>query len=315
MPPSNGRRLVTARRAVAFAAVGATLGTLAFGGNAAAHGGAAGGVHMNIYFTAADGGRLTQLTKNPSIGEDRLAYDPSWSPNGKRMLFTEVLCHYCSSDIHVMSSKPAPGRAWLRHKIGQGAHPRWSPSGKQIVYVGMSGGINVMRPDGSHRRLIAKSGLTDDGPSWSPNSRRIVFTQQETATRWRLYVVRTDGTGLQALRSGPLAAVNPSWSPGGGRIAFAQQQRSGRWQIVTMRLNGSGRTRVSNGRASDSFPVWSPDGRRLAFVRQQGNTTAVFTMSANGGGVRRASPPSMNAVQPAWSPRGKLIAFAADRKG
>jgi Tol biopolymer transport system component len=297
-----------------LAAVGATLGTLALGGNAAARGSASGGVHMNIYFTPAHGGRLTQLTKNPTIGEDRLAYDPSWSPNGKRMLFTEVLCHYCSSDIHVMPSKPSPGRAWLRHKIGTGFHPRWSPRGTQIVYVGMSGGINVMRPDGSHRRLIAKGGLTDDGPSWSPDGRRIVFTRQETATRWRLYVVRANGTGLKPLRSGPLAAVNPSWSPAGGRIAFAQQQRSGRWQIVTMRLNGSGRTRVSNGRASDSFPVWSPDGRRLAFVRQQGNTTAVFTVSSNGGGVRRASPRSMNAVEPAWSPRGTLIAFAGDRR-
>jgi Tol biopolymer transport system component len=315
MPPSsNGRRLGLRLAGVALAAATASLGALALGGNAAARVRASGGVHMNIYFVAAGGGRPTQLTKNPSIGEDRLAYDPSWSPEGKRMLFTEVLCHYCSSDIHVMSSKPARGTAWLRRKIGEGFHPRWSPTGKQIVYVGTSGGIYVMRPDGSHRRLIARGGLADDGPSWSPDGRRVVFTRQETATKWRLYVVDANGTGLKPLRSGPRAAVNPSWSPSGGRIAFAQQQRSGRWQIVSMRLDGGGRTRISSGRASDSFPVWSPNGHRLAFVRQQGNANAVFTMEASGRNVRRVSPRSMNAVEPAWSPGGKFVAFAADVK-
>ncbi len=316
MPRTRSGRLLNPRLAAAtLTAVAAALGALVIGGSAAARTRASGGVHMNIYFMPVGGGRPTQLTKNPNIGEDRLAYDPSWSPNGRQMLFTEVLCHFCSSDIHVMPARPAPGRVWLRHKIGQGFHPRWSPNRKQIVYVGTSGGIYVMRPDGSHRRLIAKGGLMDDGPSWSPGGARIVFTRQESATHWRLYVVKADGTGLRPLRSGSLAAVNPSWSPSGRKIAFAQQQRSGRWQVVTMRLDGSDRKRVSNGRASDSFPVWSPNGRKLAFVRQAGNANAVFTMGAGGGSVRRVSPRTMNAVEPAWSPRGKLIGFAADLKG
>jgi Tol biopolymer transport system component len=306
--------LATMPRLVATA-LAVILVALSLGGSAAARGHAQGGVHMNIYVVAKSGGRPTQLTKNPTIGEDRLAYDPSWSPNGKQMLFTEVLCHFCSSDIHVMPAKRAPGKVWLHHKIGEGFHPRWSPNGKLVVYVGQAGGIYVMHPDGSHRRLIARGGLTDDGPSWSPDSRRVVFTQQETATHWRLYVVGANGAGLRPLRSGPRPAVNPSWSPSGGKIAFAQQQASGRWQIVSMYLNGSGRKRISSGRSSDSFPVWSPTGRALVFVRQEGNGNAVFTVGSTGGPVHRVSPRSMNAVEPAWSPRGKLIAFAADVKG
>jgi Tol biopolymer transport system component len=311
MLPISKARLFRNRRLV-LAALAAIPATLAFGSGAAARTDAHGGVHMNIYVAPVRGGHPTRLTKNPEVGPERLAYDPFWSPDGRRMLFTEVLCHYCSSDIHLMPARPAAGRVWLNHTIGKGFHPRWSPNGRQIAFVGSAGGIYVMRPDGSKRRLIAKGGFTDDGPSWSPDSRRIVFTEQQTSTRWRLFVVGADGKGLHALRSGAQPAVNPAWSPTGRRIAFAEQQKSGRWQIVTMALDGSRRRRISQGQSSDSFPVWSPDGRQLAFVRQEGNSSAVFTERPDGRDVHRVSPRFMKAVEPAWSPGGKRIAFSAD---
>lgn len=299
---------------LAPATIAAAVAALSLGGSAGALTRVQGGLHTNVYVVPAAGGHPTRLTKNPAIGEDRLAYDPSWSPSGKRMVFTEVLCHFCSGEIHVMPAHPTRGTIWIRQKIGNGFHPRWSPDGRHIVYVGVNGGIYMMRPDGSGRRLLAKGGLADDGPSWSPDSRRIVFTQQLTSTRWRLYVVGADGSGLHPLSSGAAPAINPSWSPNGRRIAFAQQQGTGRWQIFTMNLDGSDRRKVSDGRSSDSFPVWSPNGRRLAFVRQEGNANAVFTIAVNGRGPRRASPRSLNAVEPAWSPRGARIAFAADAR-
>jgi TolB protein len=303
-----GRRLGLAAALVATAGL-AALGT---GASAAPTHATHGGAHTNIYVVPAAGGRPVRLTNNRESEEDKLAYDPSWSPDGKRLVFTEVRCHSCTSEIHVMPARPVGGTRWLGVPIAYGFHPRWSPNGKLIVFVGLNGGINVMRPDGSHRRLIARGGFADDGPTWSPDSKRIAFAQQETASRWRLYVVRADGSGLRPVTSRRVSAANPSWSPNGRRIAFAQQLV--RWQIFTVNLKGKARTRVSNGRANDSFPVWSPNGRRLAFVRQEGNATAVYTVGANGRGVRRVSPRSMIAVQPAWSPSGRKIAFAGDLK-
>jgi len=307
---ASGRLSLIAAGVVAFA--GLTSLVLGVTAHAAPTHAEHGGTHTNIWVVPASGGRPVRFTNNLESSDDRLAYDPSWSPDGKRMVFTEVRCHACISEIHVMPARPVRGPRWLGRPVAYGFHPRWSPNGKLIVFVGANGGIYVMRPDGSRRRLIAKGGFADDNPTWSPDSRRIAFARQETATLWRLFIVRADGRGLRALTSRRITAINPSWSPNGRRIAFAQ--RLLRWQIFTVNLAGGARKRISNGRASDSFPVWSPNGRRLAFVRQEGNTTAVFTVGADGRGVRRASPRSMIAVQPAWSPTGRRIAFAGDHR-
>ena len=307
---ASARLCLTAAAPAILAAV--VFSVLGVGARAAPLHANHGGTHTNIWVAPASGGRPVRFTNNRESSDDRLAYDPWWSSDGRRMVFTEIRCHACISEIHVMPARPLRGARWLGRPIAYGFHPRWSPNGKLIVYVGANGGIYVMRPDGSRRRRIAQGGFADDSPTWSPDSRRIAFAQQETATRWRLFVVRADGTGLRPVTSRRFSAINPSWSPSGRRLAYAQQL--GRWQIFTVDLQGRARKRISNGRASDSFPVWSPDGRRLAFVRQEGNATAVLTIRADGRGIRRISARSMIAVQPAWSPDGRRIAFAGDYK-
>ena len=124
----------------------------------AAHGGS----HTNIYVVSPHGGRATVITSNHEGEEDHLAYDPSWSPDGRRLVFTEVRCHSCASEIHVVSARPAHGRS-LGRQIASGFRPRWSPDGKRIAFVGIGGGIYVMDADGSHRRLLVKRGLANDG--------------------------------------------------------------------------------------------------------------------------------------------------------
>ncbi len=271
----------------------------------------AGGEVTNIFVAPANGGRAVRVTNNAEPADEIFAYFPSWSPDAKRIVFSEFPCDGCRPEIHVIGARPARGKNWLGRPIGYGRYPRWSPSGKLIAFVDASGGVYVMRADGSHRRLITKGGLAADGPSWSPDGKRIVFARQVSAVRWRLYTVSTNSGHLRALTSGRVPALNPAWSPDGRRIAFAQE--FGRWQIFTIKPDGRSRARISNGRASETFPTWSPNGRRLAFVRQVGSSTAVFTIRVDGRGPRRLSPRSMMALQPAWSPDGRRIAFAGDR--
>jgi TolB protein len=65
-------------------------------------------------------------------------------------------------------------------------------------------------------------------PSWSPDSRRIVFDDG-----YDIDVVNADGSGLRSLISTSARETDPAWSPDGRQIAFV---RGG--SIWLMNVNG-----------------------------------------------------------------------------
>jgi len=72
-----------------------------------------------------------------------------------------------------------------------------------IAFTKQYGGqffIGVMKPDGSGERLLTQSWL-DEGPSWAPNGRVIVFSREAPGgaggNRSRLYSVDITGRNLR----------------------------------------------------------------------------------------------------------------------
>jgi Tol biopolymer transport system component len=103
------------------------------------------------------------------------------------------------------------------NRIARGAGVDWSPDGRRIAYATVDG-LWVSRPDGSHRRELAR--LPEDaflsGPAWAPDGRSLV-----SMGRLR----RNDPTALQFFRPGKglrrvvmlpehLSSLGPpSWQP------------------------------------------------------------------------------------------------------
>ena len=75
------------------------------------------------------------------------------------------------------------GGAGLRRiSYGEGSYstPVWSPRGDLIAFTKrVHGGfaIGVIRPDGSGERILTE-GYHNEGPSWSPNGRVIMFFRE-----------------------------------------------------------------------------------------------------------------------------------------
>ena len=155
---------------------------------------------------------VKRLTFNPAIDTS-----PSFSPDGRRVIFNSD--RGGSQQLYVMGSD---GSNVARISFGQGkyATPVWSPRGDLIAFTKIYEGrfyIGVMRPDGSNERLLTESFL-DEGPTWSPNGRVLMFFRQEPTRAdgkggsVRLWSV--DITGYNE-RPVPTAAdaSDPAWSP------------------------------------------------------------------------------------------------------
>ena len=121
-----------------------------------------------------------RLTNDPSIDTA-----PSFSPDGKQITFESN--RGGSQQVYVMN---ADGTNVHRISFGQGKNgtPVWSPRGDLIAFTNITPsffGVGVMRPDGSGERLLTH-GWQDEGPSWAPNGRVIMFTRTlQTGSRRR----------------------------------------------------------------------------------------------------------------------------------
>jgi dipeptidyl aminopeptidase/acylaminoacyl peptidase len=111
-----------------------------------------------IWVMKADGSGRRQLTR-PGAGND---FDPSWSPDGKRIVFRTSRGRYKpdpggigAEGIFVIDL--ATGKERQIQPPQGGLFPAWSPDGKTIAFSGTRGnpnedGILLMNPDGTNVR-------------------------------------------------------------------------------------------------------------------------------------------------------------------
>jgi TolB protein len=147
-----------------------------------------------------------RLTTDPSIDTS-----PSFSPNGGQIVFNSD--RGGSAQLYVMN---ADGSGVHRISFGQGRYttPVWSPKGDFIAFTKQTGStfhIGVMRPDGSDERLLTSSYL-DEGPTWAPNGRVLMFERGDPSANAHLWMVDITGRILKAVPY-PTSASDPAWSP------------------------------------------------------------------------------------------------------
>jgi len=218
--------------------------------------------HTDIYVVNTDGSALERLTSDPGA-----EFDPSWSPDGKRIAFRYQPGGDETADVHVINADGS-GRKNLTRNAAMDYSPAWSPDGSQIAFASSRSGrfptTWVMNRDGSNPRRVG----TVDGeyPAWSPDGRRIAFDHQTfAATGWDVWVMNADGSRAKPLVKTRANDQGPAWSPDGKSIAFgsALDAEPGYDHVWTIGADGSRPRRVTE-RYGDR-PVWSPDGEFLLF--------------------------------------------------
>jgi Tol biopolymer transport system component len=259
--------------------------------------------------------------------------------------------YYHCSAIFVMN---ADGSGLRRVTTEREMHPsgvKRSPAGGQYVYWGecsdaQSLELCLVNEDGSGRRPLHAGPVgpvNDEGPAWSPDGSRIVFTRRPaggplgtSSGPGDLYIVGVDGTGERRLTTEPGDEAQPAWSPDGQTIAYVAT--AGTRDLRLIKASGGASTVLAPGGTANDDPAFSSDGRRLAFSSDRSNKPEsahvrearthpgsenlpvlpardIYVVGVDGKGLTRlTSDPSSN-FSPVWSPDDRHIAFLSDRDG
>ena len=153
----------------------------------------------------------SRIKKELTSSSGGIDTSPSYSPDGNSILFNSDRAG-ARSQIYTMDRN---GSNIKRVSNGEGSYrtPTWSPDGKWIAFTKILAGnfyIGIMKPDGSNERLLTSSWL-EEGPSWAPNSRTIIFSRQKRTGENKLYAIDIDGNNERLFYS-PTNGSQPSWS-------------------------------------------------------------------------------------------------------
>lgn len=150
-----------------------------------------------------------RLTNVPGV----IDTGPCYSPDGRQIVFESD--REGNQQLYVMN---ADGSGVRRISFGSGRYstPVWSPRGDYIAFTKQLMGrflIGVLQPDGSGERILSE-GFHNEGPTWAPNGRVLMFFREERGQNAgpRIYSVDITGYNERVVRT-PSFASDPAWSP------------------------------------------------------------------------------------------------------
>jgi Tol biopolymer transport system component len=225
---------------------------------------------FHIWVMNANGSAQTQLTHRSGF-ED---LQPSWSPNGKRILFSHCgepfgdgFIAYC--DIRVINVDGTHAKTLLSSGRWSNVRAEYSPDGEKIAFGSDRGGLQsavwVMDADGSSLKRLTRAELRGFWPDWAPDGHRILFSDHCCLPHSNLWTVRPDGSGLTKLTdvAARLDAAFASFSPNGQRIVTFFSRgcaNSPCRHFYTLHADGSNFNRVVTGKPDTFLTDWGPGG-------------------------------------------------------
>jgi Tol biopolymer transport system component len=261
-------------------------------------------VYAVVWIVRPDGSVARRI--GPPRHFDRRSRNPSWSPDGRRIVFDYAVRGVSSyQGAAVRTIDVRTGRVRPLSGTYVDSHPSWGPRGI-IVSMSRTDPVTAQAPrfrwkplpltdvaDGIYflnvltREAVPAPGtftsIRDAGNfDVSPDGSMVLFDNAARTTPsdrpvrlgyHQLFVVGIDGSGLRQLTDDPKGASQGSWSPDGTKIVYL-----GGWaklccwrraaDLRLLDLATGTTTTLASGRAQDLYgPSISPDGTRILFTR------------------------------------------------
>jgi serine/threonine-protein kinase len=217
---------------------------------------------------------LEDVAANPATGGGQFAFSTSGTfvyAAGKNAAQSWQLA-WLDGSGRMQPLLPAPGTY---------AHPRFSPDGQKLAFIGKSGDLYVHSLERDTTTRLTFSGNAN-APVWAPDGRHLVF--QSVSNGYSFYWIRSDGAGEpQRLLERPDTSIPWSLSRE-GRLAYFEANPETGNDIWTLPLDLSGPDHPQPGKpepylrspAAEVQPKFSPDGRWIAYRSDESGDYQIY---------------------------------------
>jgi Tol biopolymer transport system component len=268
-----------------------------------------------LFMSNVDGTDIVQLTNI-----DNGACQPSWAPDGARLVFISPCLHrvdspresYTDTSLYMINAD-GTGLKQLMNIPGADLEPAWSPDGKRIAFTSLRDGnkqIYIFDVDSQSviRLTQPDVNIENSQPAWSPDGKKIAYLAKRVGT-YQVWVMSDTGQeNAQLVRSGQsLWDYAPAWSADGKVIVFNQRPRDNlltRPWLMSVQYPDDGTATHLNFPTPIEDVKFSPDGLWLVSEGRdaQGNRDIYFMTIAGGNRTRLTTDPSVE-FDPAWRPQ------------
>ena len=218
-------------------------------------------IGSGLYSINVDGTELKPLTTAPGS-----AFDPAWSPDGRRIAFTSLRDGKKDIYLLAMDTGEVTRLTTATGAIQGNSQPAWSPFGNQLAYtVKRFNAYQVwaMSDTGQKNVQLAHSGqeLWDYLPTWRPDGETIIFNERKLGPSlpWLMsirYDDRDTKTPTKLLLQPPIEDVE--FSPDGLWVVFESADERGNRDIYFSSITGGQLSRLTNDLADEFDPTWRP---------------------------------------------------------
>ena len=287
----------------------------------------------DVYVKLVGTGEPVRLTRAPERDES-----PSWSPDGQRIAFVRRIPDRVF-EVFVM---PALGGAERRvasfvlDSSRRSTRLSWSPDGKWVAIGGKPSdsepfGLWLVEIDGAEKRRLttppSPDWLTDFGPVFSPDGRRIAFIRIK-ATKAAIFILPVSpamtpaGEPVQAVSDPRRTSIQGlAWTPDGRSLVFSRGGHLAPTRLERLDVSPSSKPAgqaqlLPFGERATQISIAGTGRMAYSVLLRDANFWKVDVTRPGGVPLDAGLPAStFDETTPSYSPDGKQVVFTSTRSG